>query len=299
MDVMLEIKENEPLANHTTFKLGGPARYLAAAKSKEDIIEAVDFAKGKNLPFYILSGGSNILVGDKGYNGVIIKPQIGGVKIEGEKLTAGAGALLSQAMNMSIQAGLSGLEWAAGVPGTMGGAINGNAGAYGQSISDFVESVDVLEEDENGNWIEKRYGRDDCRFLYRQSIFKKNDNRKFVIGMELKLKPGNKEESMAKIKDILTQRRQKVPPQPSAGCVFKNIKSPDGKELICAVGPMIQDCGLKGVKVGGAEVSPVHANYVVNASNATSQDVIDLIKIVQEKVKEKFNIDLETEIVML
>jgi len=299
MEIMLDIKENESLSKHTTFKLGGPARYLVAAKTKEYIIEAVNFAKEKGLPFYILGGGSNILIRDEGYNGVIIKPQIGGVKIEEDRIIAGAGALLSQAMNMSIQSGLAGLEWAAGVPGAMGGAINGNAGAYGQSMSDIVESVLVLEEDLNGNWIEKKYKTEDCGFLYRKSCFKDKENKKFIIETELKLRKGNKEESMTKIKDILTQRREKVPPQPSAGCVFKNIKSPDGKDLIRAVGPLIQECGLKGVRVGGAEVSLAHANYIVNADNATSQDVIDLIKIVQQKIREKFNMDLETEIVVL
>ncbi|MEK9183775.1 MAG: FAD-binding protein [Patescibacteria group bacterium] len=145
---MLEIKDNEPLSKYSTYKIGGLARYFIAVRSKEDILEAIGFAKQKNLPFFLLGGGSNILFNDSGYDGVIIKIQLGGLKINGRRIIAGAGVLLSQLINNSVDSNLAGLEWGVGIPGTIGGAVNGNAGAYGSSISEKVESVVVL--DENG-----------------------------------------------------------------------------------------------------------------------------------------------------
>ena len=152
----LEIKQNEPLSKHTTFAIGGPAKYFAAAKTKEEVLEAIDFAEKKKLPFFVLGGGSNILINDGGYDGLIIKIQIGGVKVEEDVITAGAGVLLSQLVNESANKGLSGLEWAVGIPGTIGGAVNGNAGAYGRSVSESVDEINVVSED-GEEWKEKRY----------------------------------------------------------------------------------------------------------------------------------------------
>lgn len=291
---MLEIRENEPLAKHSTYKIGGPARHFAVAKSKEDILEAVDFAKRKNLPFFLLGGGSNVLFSDNGYDGVIIKIQLGGFEIDGEKIIAKAGAPLGQLVNASIDNNLTGLEWGVGIPGTVGGAVNGNAGAYGKSISDNLDSVLVLGEDGK----EKRYLKKECGFLYRRSKFKKTDNKEVIVEVCLKLEKGDKEKSKEQIKDILTQRKGKIPPQPSAGCVFKNIKSEDGK-LIAAAGSLVERCGLKGRRVGGAEIPMLHGNYVVNAGGATAKDIVALINLSKQKVKEKFNIDLEEEIVVV
>lgn len=294
----IEIKQNEPLAKHSTYAIGGPARYFAVAKTKEDVLEALAFAKEKNLPFFALGGGSNILFGDEGYGGVIIKIQIGGIKIDGEKITAGAGVPLTQLMNVSADNGLSGLEWAVGIPGNIGGAVNGNAGAYGRSISETVESILVLEENNLGVWEVKKYTHQDCGFRYRESGFKKKDNRKIILEVSLEFKKGEKEKIKEEIKNILITRKGKVPPQPSAGCVFKNLKKENG-ELISSAGALIDQCGLKGRKIGKAEVPALHGNYVVNMGGATAEDVRALISLCKEKVKEKFNLELEEEIIVM
>ena len=231
---------------------------------------------------------------DNGYDGVIIKIQLGGLEISGGKIIAKTGVLLSQLVSESLNKGLAGLEWAVGIPGTIGGAVNGNAGAYGRSISDSVESVAILGEDGQ----EKRYSKEECDFKYRRSKFKKIENKEIIIEVTLKLEQGDKEKSREQIKDILAQRKGKIPPEPSAGCGFKNIKSEKG-ELIAAVGALIEQCGLKGQRAGGAEIPMLHGNYIVNAGGATASDVIHLINLCKQKVKEKFNIDLEEEIVVV
>ena len=292
----MEIKQNEPLSKHTTFAIGGPAKYFSVAKTKEDVLEAIDFAKGKNLPFFLLGSGSNLLVRDRGYEGLIIKMQIGGLKTEEEKVTLGAGILLSQAMNESANKGLSGLEWAVGIPGTIGGAVNGNAGAYGRAVAESVENVIVLVE-ENGQWKEKKYLNKDCCFEYRKSKFKNLANREIILSVGLKLQKSDVEKVRGEIRATVLQRKGKVPPQPSAGCVFKNIKK-DG-QLIAAVGKLVDECGLKGTRFGNAEIPALHGNYVVNMGNAKADDVIKLINLCKHKVKEKFNFELEEEIVIV
>lgn len=292
----LEIKQNEILAKHTTFAIGGPAKYFVSAKTKEDVLEAIEFAKNKNLPFFLLGGGSNLLVRDIGYDGVIIRVQIGGLKTEGERMTLGAGILLSQAMSESANNGLSGLEWSVGIPGTVGGAVNGNAGAYGRAIAESVEEIIVLSEDD-GQWKEKKYSNKECCFEYRKSKFKNLANREIIIGVGLKLQKSDIEKVRGEIRTTVLQRKGKVPPQPSAGCVFKNIKK-DGN-LIAAVGKLVDGCGLKGTRLGDAEIPALHGNYVVNMGGAKSEDVIKLINLCKQKVKEKFNFELEEEIVIL
>ena len=183
----LDIKQNEPLLKHTTFAIGGPAKYFVVAKTKEEVLEAIGFAESKKLPFFLLGGGSNLLFNDNGYDGLIIKIQIGGVKIDEDRMTAGAGVLLSQLVNESAKYGLSGLEWAAGIPGTIGGAVNGNAGAYGRSVSEAADEIIVLVE-EGGEWKEKKYSNKDCSFEYRKSKFKHLANREIISEVVLKLK---------------------------------------------------------------------------------------------------------------
>lgn len=294
----LEIKQNEPLAKHSTYAIGGPAKYFTVAKTKEDVLEALKFAKEKDLPFFALGGGSNILFSDEEYEGVVIKIQIGGIKIDGEKIIAGAGVPLAQLMNVSAENGLSGLEWAVGIPGAIGGAVNGNAGAYGRAAAEVVESIMVLEENNAGNWEVKKYSRQDCGFRYRGSNFKSKDNKKIILEVALKLKYGDKDKIREEIKNILMTRKGKVPPQASAGCVFKNLKKENG-ELISSAGSLIEQCGLKGCKIGKAEVPMLHGNYVVNMGGAAAKDVRALISLCKEKVKEKFNLELEEEIIVM
>ena len=292
----LEIKQNEPLSKHTTFAIGGPASYFAVAKTKEDILEAIGFAESKKLPFFLLGGGSNLLINDNGYNGLIIKIQIGEIKVDENKITTGAGILLSQLVNESAKRGLSGLEWAVGIPGTIGGAVNGNAGAYGHSISESVDEIVVLAE-EDGKWKEKKYSNKDCRFEYRKSKFKHLANKEIILEVRLKLEKSDTEKVKERIKNTILRRKGKIPAQPSAGCVFKNIKK-DG-QLIAAAGKLVEECGLKGAKSGGAEISLLHGNYVVNARGAKAEDVAKLINLCKQKVKEKFNLELEEEIIVM
>ena len=292
----LEIKQNEPLSKHTTFAIGGPAKYFATVKTKEEVLEAIGFAESKKLPFFVLGGGSNILINDGGYDGLIIKIQIGGVKVDEDMITAGAGVLLSQLMNESANKGLSGLEWAAGIPGTIGGAVNGNAGAYGCSVSESVDEITVLAE-EDKKWKEKRYSNKECGFEYRKSKFKHLANREIILEIILKLQKSDVEKVRGEIRNTILQRKGKIPAQPSAGCVFKNIKK-DG-QLVAAVGKLVEECGLKGVKSGNAEIPHLHGNYVVNLGGAKAEDVLKLINLSKQKVKERFNLELEEEIIVM
>src|SRR3989344_3042664 len=211
----LEIKQNEPLSKHTTFAIGGPAKYFAAVKNKKEVLEAIGFAESKKLPFFILGGGSNILINDGGYDGLIIKIQIGGVKVGEDTIMAGAGALLSQMVNESANKGLSGLEWAAGIPGTIGGAVNGNAGAYGRSISESASEIFVLAE-EGGEWKEKKYSNKECGFEYRKSKFKHLVNREIILEVVFNLQKSDTEKIRGEIRNTILQRKGKIPAHPSA-----------------------------------------------------------------------------------
>ena len=292
----LEIKQNEPLSKHTTFAIGGPAKYFAAVKTKEEVLEAIDFAESKKLPFFVLGGGSNLLVNDGGYDGLIIKIQIGGVKVGEDTITAGAGILLSQLVNESANHGLSGLEWAVGIPGTIGGAVNGNAGAYGRSVSESVDEITVLVKD-GGGWKEKKYSNKECGFEYRKSKFKHLANREIILEAILKLRKSDTEKVRDEIRNTILQRKGKIPAQPSAGCVFKNIKK-DG-QLVVAAGKLVEECGLNGVKSGNAEIPHLHGNYVVNLGGAKAEDVLKLINLSKQKVKDRFNLELEEEIIVM
>jgi UDP-N-acetylmuramate dehydrogenase len=311
----LAIKKNEILANHSTFKIGGPAKYFIAVKSKEELIEAIDFAKKKNLPFFVFGQGSNILYRDQGYAGLGIKIEIEDIKIKTSAVIASAGLALDKLITESVGAGLTGLEWAAGIPGTVGGAAAGNAGAYGHSISESIKTIAVL----NGNgsavdWQIKKYPARKCGFIYRGSRFKKPDNYEIILEVEFNLEKGGREKSEKIILEILEKRKNKFVPYPSAGCTFKNIII-DGlknkEEFLKLVPPekikggkfpagwLIENCGLKERQIGGAKVAEKHANYIVNAGGATCADVIELINLCKQKTREKFNLDLEEEIVVI
>jgi len=204
--------------------------------------------------------------------------------------------LLSQLVNESANLGLSGLEWAVGIPGTIGGAVNGNAGAYGRSVSESVDEIVVLAE-EDGQWKEKKYLNKECGFEYRKSKFKHLANREIVLEVVLKMQKSNTEKVRGEIRNTILQRKGVIPAQPSAGCVFKNIKK-DG-QLVAAVGKLVAECGLKGVKSGNAEIPHLHGNYVVNLGGAKAEDVVRLINLCKQKVKDRFNLELEEEIIVM
>ena len=268
----MDIKENILLAKYTTFKIGGPARYFCIAKSKEDLIKAVKKAKELNLPFFILGEGSNVLALDKGYNGLIIRFQ--NLKLE-------------DLVKSSAKKSLTGLEWAAGIPGTVGGAVYGNVQAFDIKMSDIVKSVEVL----NVKTLKiENLSKKQCQFSAKNSIFKKNRNL-IILSVRIKLKKGNKEKIQKEIKEHLNLRERRHPLSfSSAGSVFVN------KTGGLPSSYLIERAGLKGIKIGGAMVSKKHAGFIVNTGKAKAKDVLDLIKIIKRKVKSKFGITLKEEI---
>lgn len=284
----MKFQRNVSLKNYTTFKIGGRAKYFFVAKTKENLIAAIKTAKKDNLPFFILGGGSNILVADKGYGGLVINFQFAICNFQNSKVIVGAGLPLGKLVNSSARRGLSGLEWAAGVPGQVGGAINGNAGAFEGSMADIVESVEIFDL---RNQKIKNFKNNDCKFSYRASIFKDNSNL-IILSCKLQLKSGDKKTIKEKIQEYLDYRNERHPKEPSAGSVFKNVG-----DIPAAL--LIDQSGLKGKKIGGAQISKIHPNFIVNLDGAEAKDVLRLINLVKKRVKEKFGISLEEEIQFL
>ena len=287
------IKRNVSLKSYTTFKIGGPAKYFFEAKGKEDLIEAILVAKSKKLPFFILGGGSNILVSDKGYKGLIIKikNQKSKIKNTNQKskiIETESDALLSQIVALALKNSLTGLEWAIGIPGTVGGAIYGNAGAFKKSMKDITKTVTVLEIKNQKSNI-KNLRNKDCKFCYRNSIFKQKKNL-IILSATLQLKKGNKLKIEKRIKEYLNYRKETQPLNlPSAGSIFKNPKG-------FSAGELIEGCGLKGKRIGNVKISEKHANFIVNLGGGKAKDVKKLINLAKKKIKEKFGITLEEEI---
>jgi len=289
------LQENVLLKNYTTFRIGGPARYFFIANTREDLVKAVSEAKKNNLPFFILGEGSNLLVADEGFDGIVIKCQMSKVKCQIKsksqisKIYTDAGVRLSRLLVLAVKNNLTGLEWAAGIPGTIGGAVYGNAGLIkkpGQCIGELVEEVETL----NNKLEVKKYKKRECKFGYRESIFKYNNE--VILSVVLKLKKGDSKESQEIIKRVLKEREEKIPKECSAGCVFKNPKH-------FSAGWLIEKCGLKGKKIGDIKISEKHANFIVNLGRGEAKDVLKLINLVKKKVKEKFGIKLEEEIQFL
>jgi UDP-N-acetylmuramate dehydrogenase len=284
-----KVRVGEPLANHTTFKIGGPADLFFVAETEEDLVKAVEVAKNNALPFLILGGGSKLLVGDGGFRGLVIdvkNPQLE-IAEEGKiRVVAGAGMVTGSLLEELAQKGILGLEFMAGIPGTIGGAIRGNAGAWQENISDKVLRVKVLFPDGRVSWLTK----EECHFDYRTSRFKRGGS-EIVLVAEFELSRGEPEEIKKKIRENL-DKRSGQPKEPSAGSVFINPKPQ-------AAGEMIESCGLKGKQIGGAKISEKHANFIINVDEAKAADVVALIDLARTKVKEKFGVDLKEEIVRI
>jgi UDP-N-acetylmuramate dehydrogenase len=304
-----EIKENVPLGPLTTFKIGGPASYFTSVFSKQELVEAIKWAKSRDLPIFILGGGSNLLVSDKGFEGLVIKFCLSGFNFHDGNLYVNSGTPLARVVFETKNKGLSGLEWAVGIPGTIGGAINGNAGAYGESISEIVKSVNVLDV---RSLKEKKFFKKQCGFKYRSSRFKK-DAGLIILSAVLDLKPKNQKEIERKIK-VCAGQRFSNPKQPSPGCFFKNIewtRSDINKRRLISkffelrqfktkpkisAGFLIEQVGLKGKTVGDAMISPEHANFIVNLGRARAEDVIILASLIKEKVHTHYGFNLEEEV---
>ena len=277
---------DEPMKKHTTFRVGGPARALVEPGSAEDVKSVVEFCKSEQIPYYIVGNGSNLLVGDKGFRGAIIQlyKSMGTFQVEGNQITAQAGCSLAQIANAALDAALTGFEFAAGIPGTLGGAVVMNAGAYGGEMKDVLTSVRVMTEE--GEIME--LPAEELGLGYRTSIIP--EKRYIVLGAVISLTEGKKEEIKAQMDDLRQKRVSKQPLEyPSAGSTFKR---PEGY----FAGKLIQDSGLKGFTVGGAQVSEKHSGFVINKGNATAADVMELIRQVTAKVKEDTGVTMEPEV---
>ena len=280
---------NEPMKEHTTFRVGGPADCLLEIDNKEQLSAVLHYLSLIGLPYFVLGNGSNLLVGDRGYKGIIlhIRGNMKAVRVEGNMIIAQAGALLSQIAKVAYEHGLTGFEFAAGIPGTIGGGVVMNAGAYGGEMKQVVDTVSVL--DKTGN--ELNLSNNTMEFGYRTSSIKNN---LFVVTeVSLQLASGNKEEIKIKMEELSLKRKGKQPLEyPSAGSTFKR---PEGY----FAGELIMNAGLRGFAIGGAKVSDKHCGFVVNTGSACAADIYDVIKQVQCVVKEKFRVDLEPEVIMI
>jgi len=308
---------NKALSTLTTFKVGGPARYFAEPKEVDELINMIKFAKQKKLTYFVLGGGSNVLISDKGFDGLLIKLAFDSfdflTKEDSDETLSSFSAdfNLIETVNLSKMKELAGIEWAAGIPGTIGGAVRGNAGAFGGDISKSVLSV-VVYDSKNDELLELDNA--ECEFGYRNSIFKTNSSL-IILDVALKLQTGNKDEIEKEIVKNIKYRIKNHPMNfPSAGSTFKNISVKDLsvatiakikpteqmlKNQIIPVGFVIEKLGLKGKKNRGAMISDKHANFIVNFDNAKARDIFELINLIKAKAKEEMNVEIEEEVLLL
>lgn len=283
------IIEDEMMNKHTTFKVGGPADLYVIPRSEEELVYAIEVCKSQNVPYYVIGNGSNLLVTDKGFRGVIIEVyrQMSDITVEGNCITAYAGALLSKIANTALEHGLTGLEFAHGIPGALGGAVTMNAGAYDGEMKQVLESATVIDDKGQVRTLSV----EELELEYRKSIISRLGYT--VIKATMCLEGSDKEAISAKMKDLMQRRRDKQPLEyPSAGSTFKR---PVGH----FAGKLIMDAGLRGYQLGGAQVSEKHCGFVINKDHATCQDILDLIHYIQEEVKSKFDVQIEPEVKMI
>jgi len=309
MPIEQKIKKDIPLAPLTTFKIGGSAKFLIEVKTKEELVEVFEWAREGKQEIFILSGGSNVLINDQGVDGLVIKMNNDKITVRSERLDCGAGAGLARAVRLAMSNNLSGLEWVSGIPGTVGGAVRGNAGAFGISMADIVETVEIFD-------IKKKrfavFSNKDCKFGYRESIFKTSLNY-LIWQVILKIRKGRASEIEKQVNENLEFRSQNQPRLPSAGSVFKNLEianlrqdnanlanTAEEKERVkngmVAAGWLVELAGLKGKTIGGAKVSLEHANFIINTGKATSDDVVMLISYIKQQVRNRFKVQLQEEV---
>lgn len=277
---------NEPMKNHTSFRTGGAADIFVSPDGKDSLKEIVKLFKEKNIPFYIFGNGSNMLVSDRGIEGAVIHIGNGfsSVEVNGNEITAGAGVLLSSVASTALENSLTGFEFASGIPGSFGGAVFMNAGAYGSEIKNVIKSVLVLDE----SFQLKELSKDEMELGYRSSVFQKKNY--IILGGTIVLEKGNKDEILSRMNELNAKRREKQPLNfASAGSTFKR---PEGY----FAGKLIEDSGLKGKTVGGAQVSEKHAGFIVNTGDATTDDILNLIDFCKKTVYEKFGVIIEPEV---
>ena len=323
---MPQFKENVPLSKFSHYKIGGPARFFFEAKSAGEVRWAIKEAKKRKLPVFVLGGGTNLLISDNGFDGLVLRVDIRDVKAKGNTVTVGAGASMAALLKFSVAHSLAGLEWAGGLPGTVGGAVRGNAGCFGGEIKDNVATVRSF--DIKTGKIVTRTARA-CAFAYRHSIFKKKNGAEIILSATFALRKGNKKEIAKVIKERIAYRNTHHPMEhPNVGSIFKNIPlhvvhkeggvkyknalrdfalvlrgsrfsvKTDPFPVISAA-KLISESGLRGVSAGGAMISPKHPNFIVNVLGAGSVDVQCLIVLAKAEVRKKFGVALEEEIQLL
>ncbi len=281
-----QVKTEEPMKNHTTFRVGGPAEFFVMPRTAEEVKKVIDLCRRESFPYYIIGNGSNLLVSDQGYRGVVLQiyKEMSYIEVEENVVVAQAGALLSAIANKALENGLTGFEFAAGIPGTLGGACVMNAGAYGGEMKDVLEEVTVLTEEGEVLTIPK----ENLELGYRTSIIARKGYT--VLEARIQLRGGEKEAIKSLMEELKDKRVSKQPLEyPSAGSTFKR---PEGY----FAGKLIQDAGLRGFSVGGAQVSEKHCGFVINRENATAADVAELMRQVSARVEEEFGVKLEPEV---
>ena len=300
-----KVKLNEPMSKHTTFKLGGPVKYFITIDNTDKLVEVLDFLREENVEYIILGGGSNVLCADKEFDGVVIKIHDQTTIIDDQTVIASAGASTVSVAQASVKAGLTGFEWGIGVPGTIGGAVRGNAGAMGGDMNGNISKVEVYRQ---GEILELT--KEECEFAYRSSAFKNNNDIVLRVWLELEKSSEESKDLMKKAIENISYRNTTQPQGfASSGCIFKNVsiekwKQENGGELpeifagkaVISAGWLVDSSGCKGLQVGQAQVSEKHANFIVNLGGATASEVKSLIEEVKEKVYNEFKITLETEV---
>lgn len=303
----MDVKTGVKLSDFSNYRTGGEADYFVEAKNTDDIKLALDFTKEKGIKFFILGKGTNVLFPDDGFRGIVIKIGIDDFRIEGNSITAGAGVLVSDLVKISIDRELTGLDWAGGLPGTVGGGVRGNAGCFGGEMKDSV--LEVTAVDINGEI--KKFSNRECNFDYRYSLFKKE---KFIITKAVfSLRKELPKENLAEVvQDHINYRNERQPlDYPNCGSVFKNVPTQNAPEWVrektkdvikkdpfpvIPTAALINEAGLKGYVIGGAQISEKHPNFIINFNKAKSKDIADLIFFVKKEIKSKFQIDLELEV---
>ena len=301
-----ELLYNELLAKYTTFKIGGPAKYFCRCSDQDELMKLIKMAEKKNLPYFLLGGGSNVLVSDEGFDGLVINLVNNRIKVVGNIIYCDGGVLLSKLVGQTLSSSLSGLEWAAGIPGMVGGAVRGNAGAYGGEMKDNIAEVSIIRKGKVRTIKNK-----DCKFGYRDSVFKNNSDT--IWSVKFELEKSDQEAIKRKMKEISSKRKKKFNQYDCAGCVFKNVEL-DKDKLInfknkfpqlpeeyiryskIPAAWLIDQCGLRGRQVGGAKILDDHAAIIINVDDAKAKDVARLISLIKQEVKGKFGIELEEEI---
>lgn len=292
---------NESMSRHSTLRIGGPAKYFLVIQNADETVKAIEAAKNDGLDYVVIGGGSNILVSDAGFGGLVIRMSDSEIKIDGEKIYAGAGVFSAMLGRATAEAGMAGLEWMATLPGTVGGAVYGNAGAYGEETKDKLERVLILDGAEK-KWIPK----EDCSLDYRDSRFKKT--KEIILGAEFALTKGELGGIKEKMSKLLGKRKDEQPlGASSAGCIFKNFKFnisdfrfdvPEEflKNKTIPAGWLIDKAGMKGFCIGKTGVSERHGNFSITKNGATADELIQLISAVKIKVCDVFGIELEEEV---